>query len=97
MNNIKAIEESYPDIKFLMIEEYQDEAIIGVSEGLGSSANSELNEHRLVYDSQKCIEIYMREEGWSYEEALEHFSTNTLGSYMGPETPIFVNKPFIES
>ena len=43
------------------------------------------------YDISKCIEILMRRDGMSHEEAWEYFGFNTLGAYVGEHTPAFVN------
>jgi hypothetical protein len=44
-----------------------------------------------VYDANKCVEILMKRDGMSFEEATEFFEFNTLGAYVGEQTPIFVN------
>jgi hypothetical protein len=41
-----------------------------------------------TYDRDMCIEILAREMGW--EEAIEFFGFNTLGSWVGDRTPVFV-------
>jgi len=45
-----------------------------------------------IYDYDKCIEIYMRDNGWDYEEAMEWMSFNVIGAWMGAGTPIFMTK-----
>lgn len=57
-----------------------DDAIIG----LGCCFDS----YKVIYDKKKIIEIL--EENMSYEEALEFFEFNILGSYVGKETPVFL-------
>ena len=42
------------------------------------------------YDYEKCIKKLMK-DGMSHEEAVEYFEFNTLGSYVGENTPVFVN------
>ena len=59
-----------------------DEAFIGVTED---------EPPRAVYDSQKVISILIR-EGMSYDEAQEFFSFNVAGAYIGPQTPIWINR-----
>ena len=54
-----------------------DEAIIGVDE----------TAIRLIYSVKKCIEILMRD--MSEEDALDYFSYNVSGSYVGEKTPIW--------
>lgn len=44
-----------------------------------------------LYDYDKCILILMNDNDWSEEEAIEWFNFNTIGSWVGEDTPIFVN------
>jgi hypothetical protein len=44
-----------------------------------------------IYDKEKCLEILM-EDGMDYEEAVDYFSFNVEGSYVGEQTPIFLEK-----
>jgi hypothetical protein len=46
-----------------------------------------------VYDYQKCIEILVRRDGMTEEDADEFLSFNTLGAWVGPSGPIYVGKP----
>ena len=61
-----------------------EEAIIGVAERCSQPA-------LVVYDAEKCIKILM-ERGMTWEEADEFFNYNTLGSWMGEHTPLFLWK-----
>ena len=60
-----------------------DEAIIGISERFGRSPI-------VAYDRDKCIDILVERDGMDYEEAEEFFNFNTIGSWMGEETPEFI-------
>lgn len=60
-----------------------DEAIIGVAERCGQPT-------LVVYDAARCIEILARREGWDREQADEYFRFNTLGAWVGPNTPLFM-------
>lgn len=65
-----------------------DDAIIGYV----------INHHHnavVVYDYQKCVRILI-EEGLTEEDALDHLSFNTLGAYVGENTPLFVWRADIE-
>ena len=73
---IDEILEQYGDETFLKADGF-DEAIIGVDEAT----------MRLIYSVSKCIEILMRD--MSEEDAMEHFSYNVSGSYVGEQTPIW--------
>jgi len=77
-----------------------DEAIIGYID--------RTNEPRVVvYDREKCIDIILRDilsptlcnrESWercscsNRDEAEEYFEYNVAGSYMGAETPAYLNR-----
>tara|TARA_Y100001973_G_scaffold95089_1_gene147985 strand:- start:2494 stop:2760 length:267 start_codon:yes stop_codon:yes gene_type:complete len=59
-----------------------DDAIIGVATGFDSQ--------RVVYCYVSMIETMMKEDDISYEDALDWIEYNTLGSYIGKNTPIYV-------
>lgn len=59
-----------------------DEALIGHAAGM---------EPRAVYDYDCCIECLV-EDGMTYEEAVEYFEFNTVGAYVGEQTPVFVRQ-----
>lgn len=82
MDVAKYINENYPDEPLIVADGF-DEAFIGV----GYSFNAAY----ACYDTGKVIEIMMR-DGLSYEEAVEHFYFNVLGSYVGENTPVFIDK-----
>ena len=73
---LNEIIEQYEDETFLKADGF-DEAIIGVDE----------NTMRLIYSVTKCIEILMRD--MSAEDAMEYFSFNVSGGYVGEKTPIW--------
>ena len=62
-----------------------DEALIGIALRLGLSVPA--------YDYDKLIDVFQRINNWSYEDAIEWIEYNTMGSYVGPETPVIVWKP----
>ena len=81
MNSIKQhISELNPDA---LTADGLDEAIIGYG---GQHPSSPL----AVYDYDKCVEIFMRDNEWNYEEAIEWMEFNVVGAYMGEGTPIFM-------
>lgn len=43
-----------------------------------------------VLDADKCIRVLMERDGMDEEEAREFFEFNTIGSWVGPGTPAFV-------
>ena len=58
-----------------------DNALIGITEGSNPVA---------VYDTDKCIQVLMEDEGMTDEEALDYFYYNTVGAYVGEKTPLFI-------
>ena len=66
-----------------------DEAVIGMG-------NQMPNDPVLIYDADKCIDILMKRDGMSGEDAMEFFSYNVQGSYVGEKTPIFIWKSTLE-
>lgn len=78
---IDVILEQYDDVTFLKADGF-DEAIIGVDEST----------MRLIYSVTKCIEILERD--MSQEDALEYFSYNVSGAYVGEQTPIWCQDCF---
>lgn len=75
---LEYILEQYEDEQFLIADGF-DNAVIGVEE----------TSMRLIYSVNKCIEILT--EDMSEEDALEYFSYNVIGSYVGEKTPIWCN------
>ena len=43
-----------------------------------------------VYDRDKCIEILMKRDGMSREDAEEFFDFNVIGAWVGEHTPVFL-------
>lgn len=59
-----------------------DEALIGFVECAG-------RESVALYDRHKCIEVLMDRDGMSLEDASEYLDFNTIGAYVGENTPAF--------
>ena len=81
MKRIDIITEAYPEIEFLQADGF-DDAIIGTTD-----SNYDF---KLIYSRKKCIEILMSQD-MSEEEANEYFDFNVAGSFMGEQTPIWVD------
>lgn len=81
-NVLSRILDTYPDDNFLIADGF-DNAVIGLDEQSG----------RLVYSISKCIAI-LKKDGMTEEDALEHFSYNVSGAYVGEQTPIWCNESF---
>ena len=50
----------------------------------------QFNKPLAVYDRNKCLNILMS-TGMDYEEAVEYFEFNVVGSYVGETTPVFIS------
>ena len=76
---------------YLLIEEIYGEALTadGFEDaliGVGVIFNRSL----ATYDMRKCIDILMKRDDMTEEEAVEYFEFNVTGSYVGENTPVFV-------
>lgn len=60
-----------------------DEAIIGIARTCG-------RDDVIAYDANKCIQILVNDHNMSDEEAVEYFTFNVEGCYVGEGTPVFV-------
>lgn len=67
--------------EMLFADGYED-ALIGYVERFGMGPVA-------LYDRNKCIEILMKRDGMTDEEAEEFFQFNTIGAWMGDSTPAF--------
>lgn len=56
---------------------------------LGRGSSQLLAEDVLIYDVDTVLHILM-DEGMCYEDAMEHFTYNIEGSYVGPGTPVWL-------
>jgi hypothetical protein len=65
----------------LLADGYED-ALIGVGHRAGGAI--------AVYDCEKCLKVLMDRDKMTYEEAQEFFDFNTLGSFVGEFTPVFL-------
>jgi len=76
VNILEQIIENFYDEEFLKANGF-DDAVIGLEE----------NEMRLIYSVSKCIKILNID--MSIDDALEHFTYNVSGAYVGKKTPIW--------
>lgn len=84
MEKIKMLEEHYPDLEFLSADGFED-AIIGVV------CDKVTGAYRLAYSRVECINILIKRDGMTEEEAEEYFDFNVEGAYMGEKTPVWVD------
>jgi len=73
---VNTIIENYYDEEFLLADGF-DDAVIGLDE----------NTMRLIYSVSKCLEILQRD--MNEADAMEYFTYNVSGSYVGEKTPIW--------
>lgn len=78
MRNIDKLKEIYPDLELLQADGF-DNAIIGVEPLSG----------KIIYDIDKMITALIG-EGLSDEEAIEYLDYNVLNTYVGEQTPIYI-------
>lgn len=84
MTKLEIILEQYSDEELLSADGFND-ALIGVTYDKHVSAC------RLVYSRSKCIDILIKRDSMSFEEAEEFFDFNVDGAYVGRKTPVFVD------
>ena len=60
-----------------------DDAIIGMAERINLGPV-------VAYSVSKILDIMIERDGMSYEEALEFYDYNIVGSWMGENTPVFI-------
>lgn len=75
---LKNIIECYPDEKIIKADGL-DSAIIGI----------EINSMRLIYSSNKIIQILIEENKMELEDALQYYEFNIANAYKGEKTPIY--------
>ena len=63
------------------------DAIIGITAGINPQGMC------VVYDYDKCVEIFIQ-EGMSWTEAIEWMEFNVVTAYVGENTPVFVHTQF---
>jgi len=66
-----------------------DEAVLGIGRRCGQ-------EDILVYDFEKCVDILVKRDGMTDEEAIEFLEFNTVGAWVGEQTPLFLYKTTLE-
>ena len=64
-----------------------DDAIIGVVEEFG-------NGPRILYSTEKIIQILIDRDCMSEEEAVEYYGFNIVGMFAGEQNPVFLVKEF---
>jgi len=81
---IKKILDIYPNENFLRTDGF-DDCIIGVSHRYGEPL-------LLAYDKEKVIKKLMKRDNMTIEDALEFYTYNIIGAWVGKQTPVFIEK-----
>lgn len=74
------VDEYYPDEDILIPDGFE-QAFVGIA--------TQFNKPIAIFDRQKCLEILCRD--MSYEDAVEYFSYNVEGAFVGENTPAFLD------
>lgn len=73
----------------ILLADGYEEALIGFVEGWIPKGQGASPSIVALYDRAKCIEILVKRDGMSYDEAVEFFEFNTTGAYVGEKTPMY--------
>lgn len=77
---LEEIIEQYQDEELLIADGF-DDAVIGIA--------TDFTEPRLIYSVSKCIQILTKDGEMDYSDAMEHFTFNVSGGWVGEKTPIW--------
>lgn len=77
------------DELLFMDQEYFDEAIIGV-------ATNSLGMMAVAYSEPKVIDLIIKHDRMTPDEAMEYYQFNILGAYVGENTPVFIDDSVLE-
>lgn len=69
------------DEEALLADGFED-ALIGHTQGFNVVA---------VYDYDGCIDILVKRDQMTIEDAVEYMSFNVVGAYVGEKTPMFIS------
>jgi hypothetical protein len=72
-----------------MDPEYFDEAIIGV-------ATNAVGMVAVAYSEPKVIELLVKHDKMTPDDAMEHYQFNILGAYVGENTPVYIDDSVLE-
>ena len=67
----------------IVLEDFE-EALLGVGECV------DIDSPVMVYDYSKCLEVLMKKNDWSIEDAIEWMDYNVISARMGKASPVFV-------
>jgi len=64
---------------------------------VGSSISAFDRKQVAIYDYDKCLLILMHDYGLDEETAIDWFHFNVIGSWVGDDTPIFINQHSVKN
>jgi len=76
----ETLKEENPDALFL---DGFDEAIIGIARRANLAV--------VAYNESACIDILMKDQGMTEDDAWEYFGFNVQGAWMGEHTPVLIS------
>ena len=79
----RQIKEDYGDEPIIFINKTYDKAIIGVAHTSDKNI--------VCYDSEKCIQIIMEKQEFSYDQASSYFNESIENKEYGQYRPLFIN------
>ena len=82
--SMKTILDIYPDEQFLKADGF-DDCVVGVCHRYGQPL-------LLAYDEEKVIKKLMKRDKMTREDALEFYTFNIIGAWVGKQTPVFIEK-----
>lgn len=68
----------------MLVADGFDDAIIGVARRCGQP-------DLVAYSYEKCVLVLIERDGATYEEAVEYLEFNTVGAWVGEDTPCFIH------
>jgi len=81
---MKKILDIYSNEEFMKADGF-DDCVIGVSHRFGEPLI-------LAYDEEKVIKKLMKRDKMTRETALEFYTFNIIGAWVGKQTPVFIER-----
>ena len=88
--NIERFVEEVSPEEDLLLADGLDEAFIGIGQRIVNGVAGGVSSNVAIYDTDRCIDIFMARDGMTREEAEEYFRFNVAGAWVGDGTPMFI-------
>lgn len=85
----KATKKVFEEIADRLSEANEDAMLADGFEDALIGLGQQFNRTVALYDRERCIDILVKRDGMTAEEANEFFEHNVVGAYLGENTPIF--------